>query len=592
MGAAGLLLVLGAAGGLSVLLLGRANQAIEATFKYNGDSVAYMHELTDALDGINRLLEPGDDPVSRVERLGSLRATIQRCVAGEFQCVSENGEGHAAQALQASWGRYQAHLDALGRIGGAQGRRRYFVEVLGPDQKALRALAWEIAGMNLRNARFRDHGRMLLLAEERWTTALLLVGAALATALVAALGRWILVPLLELTKGVRAVERGRLDLAVPVRSGDEMGELAAAFNDMAERLREHDRGFRARLLRSQRTTQLAINSFSDPVAVLGNGGLVEICNRSAERLFGLKAGSSLEGSPLAGLRQHLAQVLAGRAYEPQGYGEALRVSVSGRDKYILPRMLPVENQAGLVVGVTLVLADVTGLRKMDEMKSGLLATVSHELKNPLTSLRMGTHLLLEDALGPRTPKQEALLLSLRDNSERLHSILEELLDLGRMESGDLLSLESRPADALIREALDRARKDLTDRGLALGTEIVPGLPSVAADPRRLSHVFSNLLDNAMKHSPPGGTVWVGASREGRASVRFWVQDEGSGVPEAFRSRIFERFFRVPGQALGHGMGLGLAIAKEVAELHGGTLRLEDTVQGARFVLILPADSNS
>ena len=170
LGVGGLLLILLLAGGLSVLLLGRANQAIESTFKFNGDSVAYMHELTDALDGMDRILAQGSAPELYADRLGALRATIQRCVVGEFECVSENGEGEAAQELQGTWNRFQAAIGGLARIATAEARRRYYAAVLTPDEHRLRALAWAISGLNLRNARFRDHGRRLLLAEERWTT--------------------------------------------------------------------------------------------------------------------------------------------------------------------------------------------------------------------------------------------------------------------------------------------------------------------------------------------------------------------------------------------------------------------------------------
>jgi signal transduction histidine kinase len=440
--------------------------------------------------------------------------------------------------------------------------------------------------MNLRNDRFRDHGHRLLEAEERLMVLFLALGAALGAALVFVFGRSLIQPLLELTRGVREVEQGRLDLQVPVRSTDEMGELAHAFNAMAERLKQNDRGFRARLLRAQRTTQLAINSFSDPVAVLGPSGQVELCNRSAEGLFGLKAGHDLIGSSLAGLQRLVPAVLEGQAHEPQGYSEALRVEVDGREKFILPRLLPVQDDRGRVVGVTLVLADVTGLRKLDEMKSGLLATVSHELKNPLTSLRMGAHLLTEEASGPLTPRQDAIVRSLRDNSERLHSILQDLLDLGRLDSGDLLHLELQPAELLLRGSLERVKADLTAKALTLDTEIHKDLPSVAVDPLRIGYVLSNLLDNAIKFSPRGSTLWVGARREG-PGVRFWVQDSGPGIAPEYSNRVFERFFRAPGQAAGAGQGLGLAIAKELAELHGGSLQIEESPIGARFALYLP-----
>jgi signal transduction histidine kinase len=587
--AGGLFSVLVLAGCLSLILMLRINQSIEATFKNNGDSVAYMHDLTDAVKDLDQALRGPMDPRHpwRRQALDPFRRTIERCINGEFQCISEAGEQEAAQALQERWLHLKQDLQAPKALKGPQWKA-FYQRTLAPDLASLQSIAWSISGMNLRNTRFVDHGHSLLASGVRGLVLLLVLGAGLGVVLVLALGRSLVEPVLELTRGVRSVEQGRLDLNVPVRQEDEMGQLALAFNAMAERLRQHDRGFRARLLRAQRITQMAINSFSDPVAVLNPAGLVEICNRSAEALFGLKAGQSLAGGPLAGLQSLVPPVLAGSPHEPEGYDEAMRVTVGGKEKYVLPRLLPVQDDRGRVLGVTLVLADVTTLRKMDNMKSGLLATISHELKNPLTSLRMGAGLLLEDSLGPRTPRQEAILTSLRDNSERLHGILDELLELGRLQSGDLLHLESRPAGQLLKESIQRAQGDAATRGISVEVEIAKKLPAVAVDPRRISHVFSNLFENAVKFSPPGSTIWTGAERDGR-SVRFWMQDSGPGVSEEFRSRIFERFFRAPGQPASHGQGLGLAIAREVAELHGGSLKLEDSAVGARFVLTLPAD---
>lgn len=563
--------------------------AIEQTLKNNGDSLAYMHELTQSVDQLDAWARAQENlrAVADDSAIRGLRAKVDLNVAEEFDNTSERGEREAALDLRATWEAYQAALRRVLQAVEPARRRALGQRELEPLHQRLQALAWEIADLNLKNARFRNHGRDLLDAELRLMVLLLVIGTGAGVAFAIRSGQSLLNPVLELTEGVRALGRGHLDGQVRAAGDDELGELGRAFNAMSRRLHGYEQGFRARLLRVQHTTQLAINSFSDPVAVFGMDRRVELCNRASEKLFDLGPGRALDSGPLAALGPWLEQVLVhGRAYEPTRYGDAIRVERLGKERYILPRLVPVSDSQGRIVGATLVLADVSSQRRLDGMKSGLLATVSHELKNPLTGLRMAAHLLVEDASEGREGRRQALLDSIKDNAERLHWALEGLLDLGRLESGDLLNLELRPAGQVLDELMVGLRPPLERQGIHLELAAAQGLPAVAADAGRLKHVFSNLLDNAARHSPPGAGIQVGAElAEGR--IRYWVRNQGPTVPEEFRDRIFERFFRVPGQPQGSGLGLGLAIAREIVELHGGNLVLDPTEDGATFSLWLP-----
>jgi signal transduction histidine kinase len=208
------------------------------------------------------------------------------------------------------------------------------------------------------------------------------------------------------------------------------------------------------------------------------------------------------------------------------------------------------------------------------MKSGMLSVVSHELKTPLTSIRMGVHLLLEERIGSLTPEQNDILVAVREDSDRLHQIVENLLDMSRLESGRaLLDLQAEPVERLISEATESVQAAFSERGVELDVEPSDSLPPVLADRNRISHVFSNLLNNALRYTKPGGHVRVSAAVDGNA-VTFCVEDTGVGIPQKYQSRIFERFFRVPGQPGGSGAGLGLAIAKDIVQAHGGRIAVE------------------
>jgi NtrC-family two-component system sensor histidine kinase KinB len=193
------------------------------------------------------------------------------------------------------------------------------------------------------------------------------------------------------------------------------------------------------------------------------------------------------------------------------------------------------------------------------------------LKTPLTSIRMGVHLLLEERIGSLTSSQGDILSALREDSNRLNQIVDNLLDMGRIESGRaLLDLKPEAAERLMSEAIEQMSATYMDKGVELTSEAPDDLPPVLADRSRVSHVFSNLLINSLKYTPPGGRVKVDAAVDG-GTVQFTVSDTGPGIPRQYQDRIFERFFRVPGQSSTTGAGLGLAIAREIVEAHGGRI---------------------
>jgi signal transduction histidine kinase len=230
---------------------------------------------------------------------------------------------------------------------------------------------------------------------------------------------------------------------------------------------------------------------------------------------------------------------------------------------------------------------VTQERKQEELKRGVISTVSHQLKSPLTSLRMAVHLLLEERLGSLTPKQTELLVAAREDSDRLHSILNNLLDISRIESGKVeMNFQKISPHSMVFEALEPFQMDFKDRGVTLGTELPSDLPEVWADTARMNHVFANLLSNALRYTPPGGKVIV-LGKADEEWVRFSVSDTGKGIPDQYLTRIFEQFFQVPDQGTQAGAGLGLAIVKEIVEAHGGTVKVESRLgEGSTFTFTL------
>jgi NtrC-family two-component system sensor histidine kinase KinB len=358
---------------------------------------------------------------------------------------------------------------------------------------------------------------------------------------------------------------------------------------MTTSLREFRRSDQAHLLRAQRSTQLALDSLSDAVAICNPDGKIELANDVARQLFGLMPESTVDEAGNEKIAQIFWRVCRQeRPYRPKGYEAAVQVFIQEEEHFFLPQAIPIFDQERQLVGVTLMLTDVTRWRHLDEVKTDLISTVSHELKTPLTSIRLAIHILLNEKLGPLSPQQMELLVTARDDSDRLYRVIEDLLDISRIESGQAeIKLQPVNVEELVLQATDKMRAAFLDRRITLNIELAPDVPRVLADPTRLQLVFDNLLSNALKYTRMGGKVTIAAQPED-SMVRFAVEDTGIGIAPEFLPRLFEKFFRVPGQEQ-ISSGLGLTIAKEIVEAHGGTINVaSEPGQGTKFTFTVKA----
>jgi NtrC-family two-component system sensor histidine kinase KinB len=401
------------------------------------------------------------------------------------------------------------------------------------------------------------------------------------------LGRSILRPIQLLTRATHDLGEGYAAQPVPVVSHDELGELAVSFNKMAAQLEEYRRNTSEEIIRLHRTMETTLATFPDPIFVLNQAGQVELKNPAAEDLA---AALNRNGQLPERLQTVARKALdTGENYLPHSYDEAVSYRLNGAEKSFLPRILAMHDKDNALFGVAVVLYDVTRFRLLDSAKSNLVATVSHELNTPLTSVRMALHLLLEKSVGRLTAKQEELLQAARNDTERLLRILNDLLDLARLEEGnDGLRKERISPAELLRTVIEDTAEKISPRGLRINCRIEPDLPDVAVDRQRISHAFNNLIANAIKYSPAGGEIRLDAARAEDDTVEFSITDEGPGIPEEYHARIFERFFRAPGQTK-TGAGLGLSIAREIAVAHGGRIGVKSAPgHGSTFFVMLKA----
>lgn len=396
-------------------------------------------------------------------------------------------------------------------------------------------------------------------------------------------------PIRMFTASAVALGDGDLDREVPELSRDELGQLARAFNTMAGKLRSYRDATLARVLRAQRTMEATLTSVPDPVFVVAQDGTHEVRNPAAEQLAATPEFAT--GFPLA-VKERLATVLrTGEHYVPADYARVITLRVGRTDRHYLPRILAVGDKLTEFSGAAVILQDVTKFRLMDDAKTNLVGTVSHELKTPLTSLRLALYLLLEQNLSALSVQQRELLEDARDDADRLLRILDTMLDLTRLESGiSTLDRNAVGIAALLRRIAGEAHPFIDNAGQRLAVVVAPELSgaTIEVDEARLRHVFINLLTNASKYTPSGGFITLAAAPDDAGFVRFSVRDQGPGIPPDSVGRIFERFYRAPNQERRPGAGLGLAIAREIVVAHGGMIACTSTEgEGSEFYFLLP-----
>lgn len=388
-------------------------------------------------------------------------------------------------------------------------------------------------------------------------------------------------PLASLAHQAQEIGAGRLNQHIELGRSDEIGTLAHAFNEMSMRLAEARKALEARLVRAERRNDAALESLYDPVIITDNEGCIVHVNREAERLLG-----SALGNPIPEIR--IAQAVATSLRENRTIAEEdTSALVTLQERTYRLRVSPLQTDEQELFGSVAVLEDITFLREVDRLKSEFIGVASHELRTPVTSLLLSVQLLEEGALGALTPPQAEVVAAQRADLLRLERLLHDLLDLARLESGatppQCVLLSPR---AVLVAALDGLRAEASAKRVQLVLGEVTEQP-ISADRGQIERVLTNLIGNALRHTPSGGRITVSALAEWEQTL-FVVEDTGSGIPSSYLPHIFERFTQVPGATRG-GAGLGLSLARALVEAHEGTITAESAGAGcgSRFTVTLP-----
>lgn len=403
-------------------------------------------------------------------------------------------------------------------------------------------------------------------------------------------------PIRELTESIRQIANENYTERVHFGSRDEYGQLAQSFNTMAEKLEEYNSSNLARLMIEKKRVETLIDNMHDPVIGLDENRKVIFANEVARKVTGLQA-SELVGRNAAEIALHndLVRSLVKDLFEPQakinGQSAAMKIYADDKESYFEKEyvdisIVPTGEQQPRSIGHVIILRNVTPYKELDFAKTNFIANVSHELKTPISSIKITLDLLRNERVGDTNEEQRSLLDSIREDADRLLKITGELLNITQVESGKIqLNIAGTSPSEIVGYAIAANETQAESRDIHLQIEDKGVQSSILADSEKTAWVLTNLVSNAIRYSYDHSSIRI-ILEEDAQTVRIAVADSGQGISQEYKDKIFDRYFRVPGSTK-EGTGLGLAISREFMEAQDGTLTVESELgAGSTFTIAL------
>jgi signal transduction histidine kinase len=387
-------------------------------------------------------------------------------------------------------------------------------------------------------------------------------------------------PIRKLTQAIQEIGQKNYSHRIHIESKDEFGELARAFNEMAERLEYFENSNLNRLMFEKSRAEAVINSLKDASIGIDKDNKVLFANQQALQLLGLKADETVgKLTEDVKKRNDLFQFLL----DNEGKNP-FKIVVDGRENYYVKETMDVVQ--GEASNKVIVLKNITSFKELDAAKTDFIATISHELKTPLASSDFSLKLLEDERIGRQ--EQKELITQLKKDNQRMLRILSELLNMSQVEAGKIqLDIQSASPFQIIKNSTNAVYSAAKEKDINIVVESKPGLPNIKADVDKISWVLNNFLTNAIKYAPAGSTITIDCHKIDDL-ISFSVIDRGPGIDESYLGRIFERYFQVPGRTDKKGSGIGLAICKEFIDAMKGKIWVKSAIgEGSTFGFDIP-----
>jgi signal transduction histidine kinase len=386
-------------------------------------------------------------------------------------------------------------------------------------------------------------------------------------------------PIQSLSDGIKEIANKNYSKRIYLKQKDELGDLAIAFNAMAEKLDLYEHSNLAKMQFEKSRIETIINQMRDGIIGLDAKKNILFLNVVAQKLMGLKESDTVgKYAPDIALKNDLMRKLL----QTDGDKKDLKIYLDDKEGFFNKDILDVKNNQE-VIGQVIVLRNITIFHELNEAKTNFIATVSHELKTPISSIKMSAQLLSDERTGPLAEDQKQLLNSIGDDADRLLKITSELINMAQVETGNIqFNLQTTPVRAIVEDALDAVQIQAQQKNISIRTTIASETPQIHADKEKTTWVMINLLTNAIKYSFESSAIEIFAGPK-NGHVEVLVKDHGRGIDEKYLARVFDRYFKVPGSQERSRTGLGLAISKEFIEAQGGKIWVHSQIgAGSEF----------
>ncbi|TJZ61110.1 HAMP domain-containing protein [Sphingobacterium olei] len=385
-------------------------------------------------------------------------------------------------------------------------------------------------------------------------------------------------PIKELTESIKEIAAQNYKKRVHFESHNEFGDLAKSFNTMAEKLEEYSESRLDKILKGKKRIETLINNMHDPVIGIDETNKVLFANDEALKITGLEEkdliGRQIQDIAVTNdlIRDIVKDIFRSEAGKIKS--EQLKIFADGKESYFEKEILdiniiPTGETQSQFIGQVIMLRNITPFKELDLAKTNFMGTVSHEFKTPISSIQMSLQLLENKQIGNLNIEQKNLVESIKEDTLRLLRITGELLNITQVESGSIqINLQPSPINPIIEYAVHANKSAADHKKIAIDVN-TDDTSIVYADSEKTAWVMTNLISNAVRYSYENSIIFVKYKKENN-KIQFSVADTGQGIHPQYLTKIFERYFRVPG-AKKEGTGLGLSISKEFIEAQGGEI---------------------
>lgn len=590
----GLILLMAIIGLTSVVNLAVIERSVNALMTRNYRSINSASDMMYALENQDKAVITflSLDEDAGISDFYAYDKQFQNSYDVDANNVTEQGEQAVIDEIESQYSKFEEMFARIVRLKNEQGinaAKVYYNDEQQPVIENIRQQLQKLIDIN-QTAMFNSKDEAS--GNAKVSTYVLLFISLLAVSFGFVMSRYFvnrfLKPISELTEGMSKVNAGELDLKLEIETTDEAGMLAHEFNEMTRRLSVYEKSTMGILVGERNKSVAIVKSIADPLIVLDINYRIVLLNNAGEKFFAISEQSATGRHFLEVIHNgELFDLVSGNALANQSRTEKI-LQFDGDEHFfynvVVTRFFDTENNP---VGSILLMQNVTALKELELVRANFMSTVSHEFKTPLTSIIMGASMLKD--FGDLTGEQADIVKTILEDSDRLTSFVNELLEVSRLEAGKSIFKFVPCSISEITENSCRLFRDYTMvSGISLVTEVSPELPVIKADPEKISWVLNNLISNALKYSKAGDSIKIEAYPEGDM-LEITVSDTGEGIPKEYHNRIFDRFFQVKEHELEvRGTGIGLWVAKGIITAHGGSIGVEsEPGAGSIFRFTLP-----